>query len=132
MRLQALTRRLSVHAQLGMEQLNEQIVAGHLAPQVFAVQVFFGEGAERAQLGQAEQQVSKASEDVRGGAQRVLQQGSFSLLLHALYEPMVLQLLHIWSVGGRGKREPMNLCTATVVKHHRERNGEVTHLERFI
>lgn len=35
-------------AALGVEHLHEQVVAGHLTVQVFAVQVVFSEGAERA------------------------------------------------------------------------------------
>lgn len=91
-----------------MEHLNEQAVAGHLSTQVFAVQVVFSERAERAQLTQTQQQVSKASKKVGGRAQCVLQQGSLNLLMHTLSVLMVFKLLHIWSVGGNGV--PWNEC----------------------
>jgi len=88
-------RRRSHARPLGVQHLDEQVVAGHLPAQVHVAQVVLGLRAERAQLRQPHHQVAELVLELRGGGQRVLQQGAVHLLLDALHEGLVLQQLHV-------------------------------------
>ncbi|KAG7235520.1 hypothetical protein INR49_002566 [Caranx melampygus] len=69
-------------------------------------EVVFSKAAERVELRETQQQMGEASMVLRGGgAQRVLQQGSLRLLLHALYKPMLFKLLVCLDLSVQCERE---------------------------
>lgn len=80
---------------LGMQHLNEQVVAGHLSAQVHEAQVVLRLRAEAAQLRQTHHQLAELLLELRVGGQGVLQQSTVHLLLHPLHEGLVLQQLDI-------------------------------------
>lgn len=87
---------LASHAgPLGVQHLDEQVVAGHLPAQVHVAQVVLGLRAQRAQLRQPHHQLAELLLELRVGGQAVLQQGAVHLLLHAVHERLVLQQLHV-------------------------------------
>ena len=88
---------------LGVQHLNEQIVAGHLSAQMHVAQVVLSLRAEGAQLRQSYDQLTELLLELRVGGQGVLQQSPVHLLLDTLHKSLVLQQLHI--------------CTHTEGKH---------------
>lgn len=81
---------------LGVQHLNEQVVAGHVAVQVFVVKVFFGLQADGSDLGQPEEQLTKLVRLLRVVTHDVVQQRRIDLLLDAFYKVKILQVLHIF------------------------------------
>lgn len=80
---------------LGVQHLDEQVVAGHLSAQMHVAQVVLSLRAEGAQLRQPYDQLAELLLELRVGGQGVLQQSPVHLLLDALHEGLVLQQLHI-------------------------------------
>lgn len=80
---------------LGVQHLNEQVVAGHLSAQMHVAQVVLCLRAEGAELRQPHNQLAELLLELRVGGQSVLQQSPVHLLLDALHEGLVLQQLHI-------------------------------------
>lgn len=89
-------RRGPLLSSLGVKHFNEQIVAGHVAIQVFVVKVFFGLQADGSDLWQPEEQLAKLVCLLRVVAHDVVQQRRVDLLLDAFYQVEVLQVLHIY------------------------------------
>lgn len=81
---------------LGMQHLDEEVVAGHLSTQVLVVQVLLCLHAQRPDLSQPQQQLPELVCAVWVVAHRVLQQGCIGLLLSVLSQRVVLQVLHIY------------------------------------
>lgn len=81
---------------LGVKHFDEQVVAGHVAVQVFVVKVFFGLQADGSDLWQPEQQLAELVRLLRVVTHDVVQQRRVHLLLDAFYQVEVLQVLHIY------------------------------------
>lgn len=81
---------------LGMKHFNEQVVAGHVAVQVFVVKVFFSLQADGSDLWQPEEQLAKLVCLLWVVTHDIVQQRCVDLLLDTLYQVEVLQVLHIY------------------------------------
>lgn len=81
---------------LGVEHFNEQVVAGHVAVQMFVVEVLFGLQADRSDLRQPEEQLAELVRLLRVVAHDVVQERCVDLLLDTFYQVKVLQVLHIY------------------------------------
>lgn len=79
----------------GVQHFNKQVVAGHVSIQVFVVKVFFGLQADGSDLRQPEEQLAELVRLLRVVAHNVVQQRRVDLLLHALHQVEVFQVLHI-------------------------------------
>lgn len=80
---------------LGVQHFNEQVVAGHVAVQVFVVEVLLGLQADRSDLRQPEEQLAELVRLLRVVAHDVVQERRVDLLLDAFYQVKVLQVFHI-------------------------------------
>lgn len=80
---------------LGVQHLDEQIIAGHLSTQMHVAQVVLSLRAEGAQLRQPHHQLAELLLELRVGGQGVLQQSAVHLLLDAIHERLVLKQLYI-------------------------------------
>lgn len=69
----------------GVQHLDEQVVAGHVSAQVLGTQVLLGLGAQGANLGQPQHQLTEPVHVLRVRGERVFQQRAVHLLLHALH-----------------------------------------------
>lgn len=78
-----------------MQHLDEQVVAGHIAVQVLVVKVFLGLQADGADLRQPQQQLAEFICLLRVVAHDVIEQCRVHLLLNALHQVEVLQVLHV-------------------------------------
>lgn len=92
---------------LGVEHFDEQVVAGHVAVQVFVVQVFFGLQADGSDLWQPEEQLAELVRLLRVVAHDVVQQRRVDLLLDTLDEVEVLQVLHICAEEARERLDEL-------------------------
>ena len=81
---------------LGVQHFNEQVVAGHVAVQVFVVKVFFRLQADGSDLRQPEEQLAKLVRLLWIVAHDVVQQCCVDLLLDTFYQVEVLQVLYIY------------------------------------
>lgn len=88
---------------LGVQHLNEQVVAGHLSTQMHVAQVVLGLRAEGPQLRQPHHQLAELLLELWVAGQGVLQQSPVHLLLDTLHECLVLQQLHICTHTGGGR-----------------------------
>lgn len=86
---------------LGVQHFNEQVVAGHVAVQVFVVKVLFGLQADRSNLRQSEEQLAKLVRLLRVVAHDVVQERCVDLFLDTFYQVKVLQVFHIYRRGGK-------------------------------
>lgn len=80
---------------LGVQHFNEQVVAGHVAVQVFVVEVLLGLQADRSDLRQPEEQLAELVRLLRVVAHDVVQERRVDLLLDAFHQVKVLQVFHI-------------------------------------
>lgn len=78
-----------------MQHLNKQVVAGNVAVQVFVVQIFLGLQADGADLRQPQQQLAEFICLLWVVTHDVIKQRCVHLLLNALHQVEVLQVLHI-------------------------------------
>lgn len=89
---------------LGVQHFNEQVVAGHVAVQVFVVKVLFSLQADRSDLRQPEEQLAELVRLLRVVAHDVVQERSVDLFLDTFYQVKVLQVFHIYR-----KEKKMNI-----------------------
>lgn len=95
---------------LGVQHLDEQVVAGHVAVQVFVVQVLLRLQADGSDLRQPQEQLAKLVRLLRVVAHDVVQQRRVDLLLHALHQVEVLQVLHVCN-GEAPRSDPITAVT---------------------
>lgn len=88
---------------LGVQHFNEQVVAGHVAVQVFVVKVLFGLQADGSDLRQPEQQLAELVRLLRVVAHDVVQERRVDLFLDTFHQVKVLQVLHIYRKRGKKK-----------------------------
>lgn len=97
---------------LGVQHLDEQVVAGHVAVQVFVVQVLLGLQADGSDLRQPQEQLAELVRLLRVVAHDVVQQRRVDLLLHALHQVEVLQVLHVCN-GEAPRSDPVRNTSET-------------------
>lgn len=78
-----------------MQHLNEQVVAGHVAVQVLVVKIFLGLQADGADLRQSQQQLAEFICLLWVVTHDVIEQCCVHLLLNALHQVEILQVLHV-------------------------------------
>lgn len=78
-----------------MQHLDKQVVAGNVAIQVLVVQIFLGLQADGADLRQPQQQLAEFICLLWVVTHDVIEQRRVHLLLNALHQVEVLQVLHV-------------------------------------
>lgn len=78
-----------------VQHLDEQVVAGYVAIQVLVVKVFLSLQADGADLREPQQQLAKFVCLLRVVTHDIIEQRRVYLLLNALHQMEVLQVLHI-------------------------------------
>lgn len=86
----------SLLSSFGVQHFNEQVVAGHVAVQVFVVKVLFGLQADGSDLRQPEEQLAELVRLLRVVAHDVVQERRVDLFLDTFHQVKVLQVFHIY------------------------------------